>query len=1003
MAFVDQQLVPVTLKGLSQKSPSNLSMPGELTDAVNVQVLKGGENGIELSKRYGTAPLPTTTDSINATVAAPRSIATLGSSLVLSNNQAIFSFDVSQNRWLARDGGGFVWGAARAIVSESLYQKVSPAHAIDPTTGCEIVAWYDAIDGVKFTVYGTTGDVGVFERSAGMAAFSIAYKVQVFAPGDGFFYILGPTSGTLALQITRVNVLAPRDPLTVIPLGGTDAVGTPFDGQLTPEGNILIAVRLASSTNIVLWLFDKTVQNITLTGSVGTAVSCQQASFLTQNPFGVGALRRYYLATTDATNGTVLYVFDGTLSPVSNNVVDATHLFGNVVGYNDPTLGPQVFVDNRVTSFFYLYSGGFIFERGVIFASRAFLNNGTWYALVRFDSPVQPNLFLMELGTTRIVAKINIGVGQWSSYLPVYGTLPWVSQSGQLAKIPLMAGHTALGQTASVPLGTTIQGISLATFNAAPALSKPVELGGVLFYPGGIPWIFDGANAVESGFSLYPDALGVADSGSGTSKVSAATYAYRATYVWRDAAGNVYESVPSPTFTFTTSNAHDLNVIVPTYRQTTRADVFINVYRDDPTQPSVFRLVNALPVPNNTGADTVTVLDSLNDLAVNPTLPDWSTRALLYNGDGGASADQVALEHVPPPACTIAWTAQNRIFLAGIDQDPSAVWFSNQANPKEGISFFDGFLFRVQGTVTAGVGRDRNSVVFTSEPAIWTATGEFPDATGGGAQIPTPFKLPHQLGAVAPQSIVTTSIGIFFQSTKGIHLLDWGWGATYIGKDAEDVLGTAAIVGGLEVPSLHQVRLYTSAGVTLVWDTVFNLWTSFDGQPATSACNWLGQPCYARADGSVWYETPGVYGDNGAWIQSLIGLAIHSPAGLRGYFCLFALQLLGEVKGAHTLNASLGYDGQDFVTTQYSFAVTGQTHWGDGNWGDGVWGGAVDNVLKPEIRPKKRQSSSYQLQIWDASLSSGATQGFTLQAVVAAIGVERNLGRVPNSGRMTKT
>ena len=994
--------VPVTLKGLSQKSPSNLSMPGELVAGTNVQVLKGGENGIELSKRYGTTPLPTTTDSINATVASPRHVDTLGNSLVLYNNQAIFSFDTSQNRWLARDGGGFVWSAKRSIISQSLYQKVSPSHAIDPSSGCECVAWYDAIDGVKFTVLGVTGDVAVFERSAGMAAFSIAYKVQVFAPGDGNFYILGPASGTLALQIVKVNALAPRDPLTVIPLGGTDAVGTPFDGQITPEGNILLAVRLASSTNVVAWLFNVSVGGVTLTASIGTAVSCQQVLWLTQNPFASGGSRRYYLTTTDATNGTQLVTLYGTLSFVSSVVIDATHIFGNVVGYTDSILGPQVWVDNRVTSFFYLYSGGSIYERGVIFASRAFLSNGTWYALVRFDSAIQPNLFLMELGTTRIVAKVDIGAGQWSSYLPVYGTLPWVSQTGTKAKIPLMAGHVALGQTAAVPLGTTIQGVSLGTFDASPALSKPVELNGVLHYPGGIPWVFDGANAVESGFSLYPEPLGVADSGAGTSKVSAATYSYRATYVWRDAAGNVYESVPSATFTFVTSNAHDLNVIVPTYRQTTRSDIFINVYRDDPTQPSVYRLVNAVPIPNNTGADAVTVLDSLNDLAVNPTQPDWSSRALLYNGDGGASGDQVEVEHVAPPACTIAATAQNRVFLAGIDQDPSAVWFSNQATPGVGVSYFDGFVFRVAGNVTAMAGRDRNVVVFTDAPAIWTVTGEFPDATGGSNQIPTPFKLPHQLGAVSPASIVVSSIGIFFQSTKGIHLLDWGWGAKYIGADIEDTLGTATITGGLEVPGLHQVRLYTSAGNTLVWDTVFNLWTSFSGQPALDACNWLGQPCYVRSAGDVWVETPGSYGDNGAWVQSLIQLAIHSPAGLRGYFCLFAIQLLGEVIGACHLNATLGYNSQDFATTQYGYDLTGQTHWGDGNWGDGVWGGPLDNVLKVEIRPKKRQAGSYQLTVWDSALDSTQTAGFTLQAMIASIGVEGGLTRTGNTGRMTK-
>jgi hypothetical protein len=1005
---ISQQLVPVTLRGLSEKSPSNLSAAGELTSAVNVQVLKGGPAGVELTKRYGTQPLSTATDSIDVSTAAPNHLSTLGGQLVMDNSQAILVYDNPQQRWIARDHGGFTWGSFTEVLSQSLYQKTSPCHAIDPTTGVEIIAWYDQADGIRFTTRDrATGTIGTHERTVGSAPWNANYKVQVFAPGDGYFYLFGPQIGTLQLNVWRVNRLDPRGTITSYVIGGTDAVTTAFDVQALPEGTFLFAVKSSASTATETGIWSPGVLGVTIITPQATN-ALNVCMWLSQSAFGGAGARFYYLVTSDtfATGtplATNLYTIDPTMTVTATASLGTSS--GNIVGYYDPILlSAQVWVDALVgpglDSMLSLTGGATI--RSVSSASRAFFWNGNWFAIARYDSVIQPTLFLILLAAAQPVGKVDIAQPQWSNLYGTFGKIPWVTvqpapnASRFIAAVG--AGHTALGQTFNSPIGTTIQGVDLVEFDAAPSLGPPVELGGVLHYPGSIPYLFDGANTVEVGFNVFPENTTMGDNGSGTSKTVGASYAYRATYVWRDATGNVYESAPSPTLSYVATTVHDILVTIPSYRLTIRTDVAINVYRDDPTQPSVFRLVNAAILPNNLYANTVTLVDNLADLVVGN---DWPTRPLLYNGDGGASGDQVEIEHIPPPSCTIAATAQGRVFLAGIDQDPSAVWVSNAYNPTYGLSYSDAITLRIIGNITAIAGRDRNLVIFT-ETTIWTVTGEFPDATGGSYQVPTAFKLPHPVGAINPNSLVTTSIGIFFQSDKGIHLLDWGWGVTYIGADVEDTLATATITGGLEAPELHQVRLYTSGGDTLAWDTVFNLWTSFDTQPALAAVNWSGVPCWADVNGAVWVETPGAYGDNGAWVQSTVGLAIIAPAGLRGYFCLFELQLLGQVLGAHHLNATLAYNSQNFITTQYGFDNTGQILWGAGNWGDGSWGGATDNVLKVEIRPKKRQAGSYQLTVWDSSLSSGPSAGFTLQAVVASIGVEGGLTRVGNTGRMSK-
>jgi hypothetical protein len=405
----------------------------------------------------------------------------------------------------------------------------------------------------------------------------------------------------------------------------------------------------------------------------------------------------------------------------------------------------------------------------------------------------------------------------------------------------------------------------------------------------------------------------------------------------------------------------------------------VNVYGDDPSQPGVFRLKNSTPILNAVfTADAVTFVDTMVD---NSVQPDWATNRLLYAGDGGNGQPY---EHLPPASCTMIATAQNRNFLAGVDQDKSAVWVSNEAVPGEGVSYFDGIVFRVTGEVTGIVGRDRNVVVFT-DSSIWTVTGEFPDNAGGSFQIPTPFRLPHATGAIANSPLIVSSIGIFYQSKKGLRLLGWDWSDVFIGGDVEDTLSTSAITAGLEVPTLCQVRLYTAAGNTLVWDTEFKTWMTFTGQAASSACTWKDVPCYVGTDGVVWRETPGAYADGASFIPSTLEFSIMSPAGLRGYFCLFALQLLGRVLGACTLNAILKYNSSAAVVTQYTYALA--------DIGDGV--------LRPEIRPKKRQAASWQLTLSDASLS-GPTAGFSLQSITADLGIEGGLGRTQATQRMTK-
>jgi hypothetical protein len=1002
---VQFQNIPVTFKGISQKSPTNLSMPGEMTSATNVQILKGGPNGIEFSKRYGTRQLQALTDSISGVTAVnPLHMTTLGSALVMDNSQAVFTRATVPDQWLTHSRQGFNWASTSENVSQSNYQKTFPSHAYDAASGNEIIAWYDQADRPRYSVrQRATGTWLAHEIVlASPANFAANYKVQAFAPGNGYFYIFAPGTPGNTLVLTQIACTAPLQNSTANTFA-FDATTSPFDVQQTPEGMLLIAARSVGLATTIVMLYNPTAGVGTAANVLGT-LSNLNVMWLAQDPWPAVGSRSYWLTTVDATNGVKAWQLDATaLGITSTTTVDATVFNCNMVGYISSG-APQVLIDVITIGYghgCYLKFGGSIYQRTVTLASKAFRSNGVWYCLVRYDSPIQPTMWLYDIVGKRTVGKVGLIGAQWSALSNTYGQPPWVTQIGNLAVIAVQAGHESLGSTASNPTGTVIQGIAIVTFDGAPQVSAPAELGGVLHYPGSIPWIFDGAVATESGFNLFPEwspASPISDgSHASTTHTIGALYGYRATYSWVDAAGNTYESAPSPIVTWTAVSTGNVNVNVATYCLTNRADVSLNLYRDDPTQAGVYRQVNSIPYRNDPTVDTVTIVDDVPDLALDPAT--WPTRPLLYNGDG---SNGQPFEHLPPPSCTLMATAQSRVFLAGVDQDHTAIWVSNEVVLGEGVSYFDStIVFRVTGKPTAVVGRDRNVVVFTAD-SIWTVTGEFPDNAGGGFATPTPFKLPHAVGAINPNAIVVTSLGIFFQSKKGLHILGWDWSDNYIGSNIEDSLAGTLITSGLEVPSLHQVRLYTSTGTTFVWDTVFSQWTVFTGQNSNAACNWLDQPTYVDAAGFGWAETPGVYGDAGAFVESTLDFSFIAPAGLRGYHSLAAIQLLGDIKGPHALHAALSYSSQNFPTTFYDAAQAGTTVYGDSTYGVGTYGGAADNVLKMEIRPKKRQSASFKLTLWDSLLSSGASAGFSLQAIVASVGIEGGLARTQASQRMTK-
>ena len=85
-----------------------------------------------------------------------------------------------------------------------------------------------------------------------------------------------------------------------------------------------------------------------------------------------------------------------------------------------------------------------------------------------------------------------------------------------------------------------------------------------------------------------------------------------------------------------------------------------------------------------------------------------------------------------------------------------------------------------------GLAAYATDLVVFSRTGIWLVTGEGPSTTGVG-QFLAPRRVPTDLGCVDWRSVLSTSIGVFYQSRSGIMLLT-GQGPAYIGHAIADEL-----------------------------------------------------------------------------------------------------------------------------------------------------------------------------------------------------------------------
>jgi hypothetical protein len=524
-----------------------------------------------------------------------------------------------------------------------------------------------------------------------------------------------------------------------------------------------------------------------------------------------------------------------------------------------------------------------------------------------------------------------------------------LNTSNPRARCAVSGDNTYLSVFMVVKAGTanslsSVFGCALVEYDFAnPYRWKPATLNGSTFLSGGVESIYDGRHVFEAGFLCRPPPVEVDTSSAGSQTFTLGGRSYVATYEELDADGNwhvsgVSDSVSAGNITTQTVlisvqplsiTARDVDVDMPL-----GAGVRLGIWvTTDGGEPPYYRLAT---IENDPTSETVTIEDDYAEA-------DFTSSALLYATGNLPTTGGSSQDHRAPPGL-LYHVAYNGMLVGASGK---TIYFSSQPIDGEGTWFSPAFSVggSIDDDVTGMTVQDGSIVIFTRR-GVWITAGEPPADNGSSGGLSTPRKLAIDLGCVNANSILTTGMGTFFQSDRGLELLSRGHTITPIDK-FQDQLDTYPVItsavldtrNGLAIFSLAESQtdgLASTNGKDVVLDLTRGVWSSIDDKRGGVATQATQDACMAYIDGAwryTWLGTTGVvyyerdsddasaHLDGSTWVtQRAITPWLHI-AGIQGEQFVDQVLALCKFHTAHDLTISLAFDYSDSFTSTKTFTA----------------------------------------------------------------------------------
>jgi hypothetical protein len=291
-------------------------------------------------------------------------------------------------------------------------------------------------------------------------------------------------------------------------------------------------------------------------------------------------------------------------------------------------------------------------------------------------------------------------------------------------------------------------------------------------------------------------------------------------------------------------------------------------------------------------------------------------------------------------SCTDLTRHRNKVFAVGADDN---VYFSKPIVDGIEPQFPDGFMLTLPGETASTTGIESNLdhfLIFTEDNAHFVS-GPGPDKFGAGMFAPPRIFGVNQ-GARAGSAHVQTPLGAFYQTLRGIYLVQRDMSIKYIGAQVEDQVDNLVINMLCHDPT-NEVRFMvkdttaSSNDVLLTYNYYFGQWSRsemvytvseyqigevYDG---TYFQKLSGTGFLLKQDNTVFQDTYRRHVSPGSTITNVYNVSVKTayiaPSGLLSYDRIYRAMVLGEYVGAHSIKMSFATDYNDDATTNSATKV----------------------------------------------------------------------------------
>lgn len=918
--------------------------------AAKLLVLENGvfTKGVSIVKRNGYADTTQAIEGATTTVSGAIRMSKRGDELLEFTPTRCYSRQTGADQWTDAGAVFSAVGTDRPLIATGTGQTM-PDHAT--LGGVTVAAWEDTAGGVWWTTIDATS--GRSYRAAAQADALGTSPRCVAVGGNLHIYYVVPSLGRIMVMV--VSPQSPSSPVTAAILTDLlDATIAVYDVCPTSRTGTPAAITWSANSPGFIGL-----GYVDQSGVIGTPLLGHPSAILSNVTLRSAApLPPLAIAyrSVDGANGDTLGV---AFVDASNNMAARFFAGGHLAGSPITSMGgvsggaatsvirvAATFIgdamwtaweetaaaasNHRVVSFYArtnLTTGAVSTLRSAALVSRAFTIGSSAFVTVVHDTEFFNTYLTFKISDVATDGWIPVGrhLPASAAGAPTRRHVSSAHVTGSVVHIALPMRQRLISENNDKFLESSIRTVSM-DFDSELS-HQSAEFGRGLYMAGACPVHYDGRIWSELGFHVGPEVMS-AVTAAGGSMTSSDVYEYRAWYEWTDAQGEIHRGPTSPGLLVTMGGSDtQVTLTLPTLRLTRKPGVRIMVARSlpgsDGNSSQLWRVTSMDTttggtangyVANNTAADTVTFLDRMSD----DTLQTFDE---LYT-DGGI------LSNDPTPLGAVIARGKDRLF-ASDPSDGTIVRYSQPFSDGYAVEWPPDLFLRVdlQGGSITGLASIDNRIIIWTETQIWTFAGDGPDQAGstelGGFS--RPQLVPGAIGCSDPQSIIAMPAGYMYKSAQGIYLLGGDSSTKYIGAPVE-AYNAQTVRRATQLPDRTQIVFLTDDGLSLLYDYLFDQWSTFTNHEGRDSVVVGGRYYYLRTDGRVFAETVGEHSDAGTRIRLRLETAwIHMLEYLQGFQKFWNFHLLGTWHSPHQLGVQYETDYQHGWSDAIWYDATGLT------------------------------------------------------------------------------